>query len=95
MKIIVFNTLGGLKQEILHLPQATTLGQALAQCSLVKNLNEPYGVAVWGKLKPPHTVLNEGDRIELLGPLKLEPKEARRLRARHSLQARASKKKNS
>ena len=95
MKVMIFSTLAGVQQETLQVPEATTLGQALAQCSLVKNLNEPYGVAVWGKLKPPHTVLNEGDRIELLGPLKLEPKEARRLRARQSLQARASKKKNS
>lgn len=37
-------------------------------------------VAVWGRAAPPEHVLDDGDRIELVRPLKVDPKEARRLR---------------
>lgn len=37
-------------------------------------------VAVWGKVKPADTLLRERDRVELLRPLRVDPKEARRQR---------------
>ena len=37
-------------------------------------------VAVWGRAAPPEHVLDDGDRIELVRPLKVDPKEARRMR---------------
>lgn len=40
------------------------------------------GYAVFGQRAGPDTVLNEGDRVELLRPLQADPKEARRRRAR-------------
>lgn len=40
------------------------------------------GYAVFGQLAGTGTVLNEGDRVELLRPLQADPKEARRQRAR-------------
>ena len=39
------------------------------------------GVAVFGVAVAPSTPLREGDRVELLRPLQLDPKEARRRRA--------------
>lgn len=38
------------------------------------------GVAVWGKVKPPDVLLRDRDRVELLRPLRVDPKEARRQR---------------
>jgi putative ubiquitin-RnfH superfamily antitoxin RatB of RatAB toxin-antitoxin module len=38
-------------------------------------------VAVSGVAATPRHVLHEGDRVELLRPLQLDPKQARRLRA--------------
>ena len=39
------------------------------------------GFAVFGRRVEPTDVLSEGDRIEVLRPLEIDPKEARRLRA--------------
>jgi putative ubiquitin-RnfH superfamily antitoxin RatB of RatAB toxin-antitoxin module len=38
--------------------------------------------AVWGRVVEPATVLHDLDRVELLRPLQVDPKEARRLRYR-------------
>ena len=38
------------------------------------------GVSVWGKVKPPDVLLRDRDRVELLRPLRVDPKEARRQR---------------
>ena len=42
---------------------------------------EFVGLAVFGQAVTTATALNEGDRIELLRVLQLDPKQARRLRA--------------
>jgi len=39
------------------------------------------GMAIFGQLCDASTRLHEGDRVELLRPLQLDPKEARRRRA--------------
>lgn len=39
------------------------------------------GIAIFGVQATPQTVLVEGDRVELLRPLLIDPKEARRRRA--------------
>lgn len=39
-------------------------------------------VGVWGHLRLLQDVLREGDRVELYRPLQVDPKQARRLRAR-------------
>lgn len=44
------------------------------------------GFAVFGRRVEPADVLSEGDRIEVLRPLEVDPKEARRLRARRRAQ---------
>jgi uncharacterized protein len=38
-------------------------------------------VAVWSRRATPQQALRDGDRIELLRPLRIDPKAARRLRA--------------
>ncbi len=37
--------------------------------------------ALWGRRVPPRTIVAGGDRVEILGPLRIDPKEARRRRA--------------
>ena len=70
----------------LELPEGSTLGQALRASGLL--LRHPEIVAealetgVWGRRQPLDAVLRERDRVEVYRPLKVDPKEARRLRYR-------------
>ena len=41
-----------------------------------------WSVGVWGRKEAMAHVLREGDRVELVRPLKVDPKEARRVRYR-------------
>ncbi len=49
---------------------------------------EAMRTAVWGRSRPLKYRLRERDRVELLHPLKVDPKEARRLRQRGQTGAR-------
>jgi putative ubiquitin-RnfH superfamily antitoxin RatB of RatAB toxin-antitoxin module len=40
-------------------------------------------LAVWGELRDPRDIARDGDRIDLLRALRIDPKEARLRRARH------------
>lgn len=66
----------------LDLPENATLQQALEKAGAgwaqVENVD---GYAVFGINAEASTVLHEGDRIELLRPLQIDPKDARRRRA--------------
>ena len=53
--------------------------------ALVPELRDTrLGFAVFGRRVEPAAPVSEGDRIEVLRPLRIDPKEARRLRARRS-----------
>ena len=64
----------------LDLAEGATVGDAVAASGLP--LDGIAGYAVFGVRAEPGTRLHEGDRVELLRPLLLDPKEARRRRAR-------------
>ena len=64
----------------LDLPEGATVGDALAACGFF-DAGHPV-VGVHGVIATPDTLLNENDRVEVLRPLLIDPKEARRLRAR-------------
>ena len=64
----------------LALPAGATVADAMAACGLP--LDGVAGCAVFGELAPPGQRLRDGDRVELLEALRLDPKEARRRRAR-------------
>lgn len=77
-------------QVVLALPRAhraitveldagATLAEAVAASGL--SLDGIDGYAVFGVRADPATPLREGDRVELLRPLRMDPKEARRRRA--------------
>jgi len=67
-------------QRTLRLPQGATLAQALARADFDPQ-QYSGAVAIYGKLASLQQLLYDGDRIELLRPLQIDPKEKRRRRA--------------
>lgn len=63
----------------LELPAGATVSEAMAACGL--ELDGITGQAVFGERVEPADMLHDGDRLELLQPLLVDPKEARRRRA--------------
>lgn len=61
----------------IRLPDGATVRDALAASGMKGNQ-----VGIFGKRVTMDTRLAEGDRVEIYRPLKLDPKEARRRRAR-------------
>ena len=72
------------QQRELTLPEKATAAQAVAASGLMRDLApeviDAMGLAVWGKKITPHHTLREGDRLEILRPLTVDPKVARRER---------------
>lgn len=65
----------------LDLPEGSRVKDAVMACGL-EDADQAAAFAVFGVVAAPETALNEGDRVELLRPLSIDPKEARRRRAR-------------
>ena len=61
------------------LPEGATAAEAIAAAGLT--LVNHIGIAVHGEIAASDRPLHDGDRIELLRPLMIDPKEARRKRA--------------
>ncbi|CAD0337640.1 RnfH family protein [Xanthomonas hortorum] len=70
----------------LDLPDGATVAEAIAASGLA--VDQPLAAqAIHGVIARPDQVLRDGDRVELLRPLLLDPKEARRRRAGPSKKA--------
>lgn len=69
---------GRFDEVALSLPVGSTAGDARQASGLGEGIS---GMAVFGVRVEAATVLNEGDRLELLRELTLDPKDARRKRA--------------
>ena len=69
----------------LQLPAGATVADALAAADLTSRVPgievDPEGLAVFGQPATLATKLHDGDRVEVLRPLKVDPKQARRRRA--------------
>lgn len=65
----------------LDLPEGAIVADAVAACGF-DGLAPGQPLAVHGLMVEGSTALREGDRVEVLRPLLLDPKEARRRRAR-------------
>jgi uncharacterized protein len=72
-----------IERQHLVLPADSTVAEALRAAGIDPGAGS---VAVWGRRAAPHQALRTGDRIELLRPLQIDPKEARRLRAKRGMQ---------
>lgn len=72
----------------LELPEGSTLAAALQQCGLDRDFPDlnpaTASVGIYGRIMSRHTVLREGDRVEIYRELLAEPNAARRQRARKS-----------
>lgn len=64
----------------LQLPPSSTIAHAVAEANLPGS-EAVTGYALHGIVGQPSTPLRDGDRVELLRPLQLDPKDARRRRA--------------
>jgi len=68
----------------LDLPVGATVADAVRasrvyEASITAAAVKEFGI--WSRSVEPTQVLHDGDRVELYRPLKIDPKEARRLRA--------------
>jgi len=83
MRVEVVRALGptaaAIKQAWLELPEGASVADALQASGLA--FPELAGCAVYGERVTPAHQLRDGDRLELLRPLQLDPKQARRRRA--------------
>lgn len=73
----------GATRIALTVEAGTTVGAAIAQSGIVALLALDRGAldcAVFGRRATDATVLADGDRVELLRPLTIDPKEARHRR---------------
>lgn len=80
------------KQKIieLHVEPGTTMEQAARASGIREHFPEidldQADMGIFGQLekKPAERVLREGERVEIYRPLKIDPKEVRRARAKES-----------
>ncbi len=82
---LVFQTLTG---EVLHYSCdwffGLTAAQLLEQTQVLQHYPELEGRAlgIYGRLVEVETILEPGDRLEIYAPLKIDPKAARRAKAK-------------
>lgn len=68
------------------------LSQRTQECAeLAEAMKKAAGFSVFGRAVSANTLLNQGDRLELLNPLLADPKLARRQRVQASRSEQASK----
>jgi uncharacterized protein len=66
----------------LELPESATVAEAVARSGLVQQFPEigerPLACAIYGRAVADSHVLSADDRVEILRPLQVDPKESRR-----------------
>lgn len=71
-------------ERLLELPTGSTARHALHSSGLLNEYSElahgPLDVGVWGRSAAPGQLLEDGDRLEIYRPLRVDPKVARRER---------------
>lgn len=72
--------------ESIEVPAGTTAMEAVRRSGLAGAFREfdpeAHSLGIFGRQCEPDRVLRAGDRVEVYRPLAVDPKEARRLRAR-------------
>jgi putative ubiquitin-RnfH superfamily antitoxin RatB of RatAB toxin-antitoxin module len=82
---VVYALPGGEDAVVVRLPDGATIQDALLASGLLgRHQLSPTALktGIYGTLKPPHAAISDGDRVEIYRPLLVDPKEARRRRAR-------------
>ncbi len=78
VELVLATATGAVRQE-LELPTGTSVAEALAASRF--RAEEPAALGIYGEVVSLERLLEDGDRIELLRPLVVAPREARRRRA--------------
>ena len=77
---------GEVDEVLLLLPEGATVAAALRESGMAtRHDTRELGVGVWGVLVAPGDLLRDRDRVELYRPLRVDPKEARRLRQQRQI----------
>ena len=72
---------GEVDEVLLSLQEGATVADALRESGIAgRHAIGQLAVGVWGVLAAPSDRLRDRDRVELYRPLRVDPKEARRLR---------------
>ncbi|ODT75614.1 MAG: RnfH family protein [Nitrosomonadales bacterium SCN 54-20] len=70
----------------MNLPEGTTVEQAVKLSGILPQFPEidllKNRLGIYGRLVPPTTALCNRDRVEIYRPLRIDPKESRRKRAK-------------
>jgi len=79
-----------LQQEVcvVEVPAGTVVAQAIALSSFAQHDLSNHTVAIYGRAVTFDTLLHDHDRIEILRPLRVDPKDARRRRQSHRVRVR-------
>lgn len=81
MEVEVVYALPGSQQLVkVHLKPGATVWDAVIASGFTTQPQQKFGI--FGKAVPPDTRVAQGDRVEIYRPLLIDPKEARRNRAR-------------
>jgi putative ubiquitin-RnfH superfamily antitoxin RatB of RatAB toxin-antitoxin module len=103
IELVIANTTSEINRATKHhltLPTAMTIQQLRSWLNvqtsddlllIAKAFGEAVGFGLFGKVIPADTPLKDNDRLELLGPLLADPKQARRQRVQASRLEKASK----
>ena len=71
-------------EEVLELPEGCTLGEALSRAGWLQRFpaiqTESLATGIWGRKAGWDRVLRDGDRVEVVRGLRVDPKVARRER---------------
>jgi uncharacterized protein len=83
---VCFATVDRTLRQRVELEAASRLADIRSHCGLSPELalawDQAAGFSVFGEKRGLQSLLEQGDRVELLRPLQADPKEARRLRAK-------------
>ena len=86
MRVLVAYAAPGVERLVeITLPQGAVVADAVAASGLIEQLPidaATLALAIFGQRVTAQTPLRDGDRVELLRPLAVDPKDARRRRAR-------------
>lgn len=86
VEVVYSPVAGQVLQVPLRLSAGVTAGAAIEQSGLLARCPEldlhTMKFGVWGRVCTATELLRDRDRVEIYRPLKVDPKEARRLRAR-------------
>ena len=93
VEVVIATAPNEVQSVSVHVPEEATVSDVLAQESvaLVTKHLEVLSVGVFGRKVALDFVLSDGDRLEIYRPLLLNPKEARRLRAKKQAESQSKK----